>query len=192
MLEEHLRKLEEQKRQRPHKELQEHAVTSNEDAAQLKTSPTQPSRKATSNMKEQTMQIREETQIETAEIQAKEKSQEVTANLQVSPHVSISMTEREVERDELAETRKLAASLTLDEVKILRFLVERGGEAYQMEIYKTLGMPKSTVTKIIRRLSERGLLTVERRGRYNYVKLIDKDKIGRIVREAELLISSTS
>ena len=85
------------------------------------------------------------------------------------------------------ELRKIAVQLSQDEIRVLRFLLERGGECYQMEIYRTLGLPKSTVTKIVHRLSEKGLLIVERRGRYNYVKLAQKDQVRKLVSVAQLV-----
>ncbi len=81
--------------------------------------------------------------------------------------------------------RKIIAQLTLDELKVLKFLISRGGECYQMEIYRTLNLPKSTVTKIVHRLSERGLLIVERRGRYNYVKLKNVENVRNIIQTIE-------
>ena len=96
-----------------------------------------------------------------------------------------------VERDESSEeedkVRKLIAQLSQDEIRVLRFLLEKGGECYQMEIYRTLGLPKSTVTKIVHRLSEKGILIVERRGRYNYVKLCQKDLVRKLVTLAQLV-----
>ncbi len=95
-----------------------------------------------------------------------------------------------VEKEENGEdesVRKLIAQLSQDEIRVLRFLLERGGECYQMEIYRTLGLPKSTVTKIVHRLSEKGILIVERRGRYNYVKLSQKDLVKKLVSLAQLV-----
>ncbi len=84
--------------------------------------------------------------------------------------------------------RRVLAQLTQDELRVLRFLVEKGGECYQMEIYRTLKLPKSTVTKIVHRLSERGLLIIERRGRYNYVKLRDLQSVKNIVLSAKQVV----
>ncbi len=92
-----------------------------------------------------------------------------------------------VQEREDETTRKIAAQLSQDELRVLKFLVEKGGECYQMEIYRTLGLPKSTVTKIVHRLSEKGLIAVERRGRYNYVRIIQKERVKKLVNVAELV-----
>lgn len=54
---------------------------------------------------------------------------------------------------------------------ILRLLVERQGAVYQSEITRELGLPKSTVHKALRRLSEAGYVEIQRRGRFNLVVL---------------------
>jgi uncharacterized membrane protein len=42
---------------------------------------------------------------------------------------------------------------------------------YQSEIIKELGLPKSTVHKSLRRLSEAGYVEIQKRGRFNLVVL---------------------
>ncbi len=101
------------------------------------------------------------------------------ASAETVPEPEIKVSD-EYTRDDV---RKLIAQLTQDELRILQFLVERGGESYQMEIYRTLNLPKSTVTKIVHRLSERGLLVVERKGRYNYVRLRNVELVRQLVNE---------
>ncbi|MEM1836485.1 MAG: winged helix-turn-helix transcriptional regulator [Pyrobaculum sp.] len=54
---------------------------------------------------------------------------------------------------------------------ILNLLKERQGVIYQSEIIKELGLPKSTVHKALRRLSEAGYVEIQKRGRYNIVIL---------------------
>ncbi|ACB40855.1 helix-turn-helix transcriptional regulator [Pyrobaculum neutrophilum] len=54
---------------------------------------------------------------------------------------------------------------------ILRLLEERQGVVYQSEIVKELGLPKSTVHKALRRLSEAGYVEIQKRGRLNLVVL---------------------
>ena len=68
-----------------------------------------------------------------------------------------------------------------DEVKVLSFLLSKGGEAYQAEIARELGLPKSTVSRIIRRLYEKGLITVRRVSRFSYVQVTDMDYVNDIV-----------
>jgi uncharacterized membrane protein len=54
---------------------------------------------------------------------------------------------------------------------ILKLLTERQGVLYQSEIMKELGLPKSTVHKSLRRLSEAGYVEIQKRGRFNVVIL---------------------
>jgi len=54
---------------------------------------------------------------------------------------------------------------------ILKLLAERQGVVYQSEIVKVLGLPKSTVHKALRRLSEAGYVEIQKRGRLNVVVL---------------------
>ncbi|MCG2863373.1 MAG: MarR family transcriptional regulator [Vulcanisaeta sp.] len=68
-----------------------------------------------------------------------------------------------------------------DEVKVLAFLLSRGGETYQAEIARELGLPKSTVSRIIRRLYEKGLITVRRVGRFSYVRITDVDYVNELI-----------
>jgi uncharacterized membrane protein len=66
-----------------------------------------------------------------------------------------------------------AAADDLNEVDkaILKLLTERQGVLYQSEITKELGLPKSTVHKSLRRLSEAGYVDIQKRGRFNVVIL---------------------
>jgi len=54
---------------------------------------------------------------------------------------------------------------------ILKLLIQRQGVVYQSEIIKELGLPKSTVHKSLRRLSEAGYVEIQKRGRFNVVIL---------------------
>ncbi|MEZ0319816.1 MAG: helix-turn-helix domain-containing protein [Pyrobaculum sp.] len=54
---------------------------------------------------------------------------------------------------------------------ILKLLAERQGVVYQSEIIKELGLPKSTVHKALRRLSDGGYVEIQKRGRLNVVIL---------------------
>ncbi len=54
---------------------------------------------------------------------------------------------------------------------ILKLLAERQGVMYQSEIMKELGLPKSTLHKALRRLSEGGYVEIQKRGRFNVVIL---------------------
>lgn len=73
--------------------------------------------------------------------------------------------------------------LSGDEIKILQYLISKDGEAFQSELYRNLGIPKSTVVRILRRLVDQGLVRVERRGKYNYVYTTDKDYINSLLKK---------
>ncbi|WP_069808009.1 helix-turn-helix transcriptional regulator [Vulcanisaeta thermophila] len=68
-----------------------------------------------------------------------------------------------------------------DEVKVLRYLISKGAEAYQAEIARELGLPKSTVSRIVRRLYERGFIIIKRSGRMTYIQVTDPDYISDIL-----------
>jgi len=54
--------------------------------------------------------------------------------------------------------------------RILAYLRERGG-AYESEIARELGIPRTTVFRAVRRLEEAGLVVVEKRGGRNFVRI---------------------
>ena len=55
--------------------------------------------------------------------------------------------------------------------RILAYLRERGG-AYESEIARDLGIPRTTVFRAVRRLEEAGLVVVEKRGSRNFVRRV--------------------
>lgn len=60
---------------------------------------------------------------------------------------------------------------------IIRALGEAGDAGLtQAEITNRTGIPKSSVSRRIRRLEEEGFITVARTGKYNYLRLTDKGK----------------
>ncbi|MGC8606222.1 MAG: helix-turn-helix transcriptional regulator [Vulcanisaeta sp.] len=76
---------------------------------------------------------------------------------------------------------ELINNINEDEVKVLSFLLNKGGDAYQAEIARELELPKSTVSRIIRRLHDKGLITVRRVGRFSYVQVTDIDYVSDII-----------
>jgi uncharacterized membrane protein len=60
--------------------------------------------------------------------------------------------------------------LNIDEVRVLRYLLSRSNKpVVQSMIGRDLNIPKSTLFRIVRRLSELGLINVEKRGKYKYI-----------------------
>ena len=76
-----------------------------------------------------------------------------------------------VEDDEppvaLSETELLSL-----EDRILQLLKTSGGEQYQSEIVRNLGLPKSTVSATLNDLHKRGLIQKVKRGRENLIRLV--------------------
>ena len=81
----------------------------------------------------------------------------------------------------VADVNELIANINEDEVRVLSYLLSKGGDAYQAEIARELGLPKSTVSRIIRRLHDKGLITVRRVGRFSYVQITDIDYVSDII-----------
>ena len=71
-----------------------------------------------------------------------------------------------IDSSSISETK---LRLNTDEVRVLKYLMSRGKPVIQSVIGKELNIPKSTLYRIIKRLSELGLINVEKRGKYNYV-----------------------
>jgi uncharacterized membrane protein len=80
--------------------------------------------------------------------------------------------------DEPAEPDEPAARPLSDEEqagleeRIVAILQAAGGEQYQSEIVKTLGIPKSTVSSSLNLLHERGLIQKVKKGRENLIRLV--------------------
>lgn len=60
------------------------------------------------------------------------------------------------------------------ERKIMNIIVESGGAVNQKKIVQETNLSKAKVSRVVRSLSERGLVEVERRGRTNIIKQVKK------------------
>jgi uncharacterized membrane protein len=58
------------------------------------------------------------------------------------------------------------------EERIVAILLAAGGEQYQSEIVKALGIPKSTVSSSLNTLHQRGLIQKVKKGRENLIRLV--------------------
>jgi uncharacterized membrane protein len=58
------------------------------------------------------------------------------------------------------------------EDRILNLLETAGGEQYQAEIVKALGVPKSTVSSSLNSLYQRGIIQKVKKGRENLIRLV--------------------
>jgi len=72
----------------------------------------------------------------------------------------------------------------LDDVdkEIIRLIEDMGGKAYQYEIQDKLELPKTTLWRHIVKLKEYGILSIEKRGRTNYLKLRGRIFLKKLVR----------
>ncbi len=78
--------------------------------------------------------------------------------------------EEEIVREE--ETVRLSrADLISIEEQIIGLLKASGGEQYQSEIVKNLGLPKSTVSSTLNDLHQRGVIQKVKKGRENLIRL---------------------
>jgi len=66
---------------------------------------------------------------------------------------------------------KKGVVLTEEEEAIVEALKRRGGEAYQFEIARELPYPKTTLWKYVKKLEEKGVIIIEKRGPQNYLIL---------------------
>ena len=57
------------------------------------------------------------------------------------------------------------------EERIIHLLKNCGGEQYQSEIVKNLGLPKSTVSAMLNDLHQRGIIQKIKKGRENLIRL---------------------
>ncbi len=73
--------------------------------------------------------------------------------------------------NELGDRHEGLARLDPLEREIVEYLMSNGGVAFQGEIGKALGIPKSTLHRTITRMAEQGIVTVKRQGRYNLIAL---------------------
>jgi len=79
---------------------------------------------------------------------------------------------REPEDPEETEVRLSDTDLISIEEKIIHLLKTSGGEQYQSDIVKNLGLPKSTVSATLNDLHHRGVIQKIKKGRENLIRLI--------------------
>jgi len=73
---------------------------------------------------------------------------------------------------EVAAVPLSEADLISLEDRIIHLLKTSGGEQYQSEIVKNLGLPKSTVSATLNDLHKRGIIQKVKRGRENLIRLV--------------------
>ncbi len=75
-------------------------------------------------------------------------------------------------RTEDETTHTLSEELSEVEKKIIEILKDRGGSVLQSELYKILGIPRTTLWRAVRRLEEKGLVRIEKVNRLNKIVLV--------------------
>ena len=76
-----------------------------------------------------------------------------------------------VEAEDQPVTLSETELLSLED-RIIQLLKTSGGEQYQSEIVKTLGLPKSTVSATLNDLHQRGVIQKVKKGRENLIRLV--------------------
>lgn len=75
-------------------------------------------------------------------------------------------------------TRVILKLMNADEKKLVEILIDNHGKALQAELTRLPGMNKVKSHRIVRKLEERGVITIEKYGKTNYIKLNDEIKEG--------------
>lgn len=58
-----------------------------------------------------------------------------------------------------------------DDKEVIKYIVERGGSAFESEIRAKFNMPKSTVWRLVRRLERENLVEVKKTGGHNLIRI---------------------
>jgi len=70
---------------------------------------------------------------------------------------------------------RLRRDLDSTDLQILQFLDDAGGEAYQADVGRVLGLPKATLSRRVAKLSRLGLIRVEKEGKLNKLILASEE-----------------
>lgn len=134
--------------------------------------------------REEVKQEGEQLKIENEERKVKEKIPKVNTfkEATIEYHRS-NRKERNLEVKKVSTISSKRKSYNIEELKVLQYLLENGGRAYQYEIAKSLGIPKSSLSRILKKLNENGIIKIDRRGRYNYIQVIDLNIVKKILSE---------
>ncbi|NPB00931.1 MAG: winged helix-turn-helix transcriptional regulator [Crenarchaeota archaeon] len=74
---------------------------------------------------------------------------------------------------ERIEEIKEIEDLSEIEKKIINILRQRGGTVLQSELYRILGIPRTTLWRAVKRLEERGIVKIEKINRLNRIVLVE-------------------
>ncbi|UCD45593.1 MAG: hypothetical protein JSV27_03660 [Candidatus Bathyarchaeota archaeon] len=92
--------------------------------------------------------------------------------------------EKEVERPshevrviDLEKIFRENTSLRLDEREVIRFIAERGGEAFANEVRERFDIPRSSAWRLLRRMTNEGILVEEKVENKSFYKINEKYRI---------------
>jgi uncharacterized membrane protein len=74
----------------------------------------------------------------------------------------------EVDLERLLEKEK---HLRSEEVKVIRFLAEKHGTAFEAEIYQTLNLPRTTTWRLLKRLEKMEIIDIRKSRRQNIISV---------------------
>jgi uncharacterized membrane protein len=61
--------------------------------------------------------------------------------------------------------------LRSEEVKVIRFLAEKHGTAFEAELYQTLNLPRTTTWRLLKRLEKMEIIDIRKSRRQNIVSV---------------------
>lgn len=61
--------------------------------------------------------------------------------------------------------------LTSDEREVIRYIFEKGGTAFETEIWERFDLPRTSLWRMVKRLEDRGIVVVKKVGFQNKVEL---------------------
>lgn len=81
---------------------------------------------------------------------------------------------RRIRRKTKEKSEEISISEELSEVekRIVEIIKERGGSVLQSELYKILGIPRTTLWRAVKRLEEKGIVRIEKVNRLNKIVLV--------------------
>ena len=79
--------------------------------------------------------------------------------------------ERDVDVEKLLEKEK---HLRPEEIKVIRFLAEKNGTAFEAELYEKLNLPRTTTWRLLKRLEKMAIVDIRKSRRQNVVSIRKK------------------
>jgi uncharacterized membrane protein len=76
-----------------------------------------------------------------------------------------------LKKERIIDTQKILKKHDLreEEIEAIKFLVGKGGEAFEAELFKNLNIPRTTVWRMIRRLEKVGIIRIDKFRRQNLI-----------------------